>query len=48
MFCTNILYHSTSFDSKTFLEGNIALTVGISSNTEKQGLFFRFIACTKS
>jgi hypothetical protein len=47
MFCANILYHSTSFDSKTSLAGNIALTVGISSSTEKHGLFFRLIACTK-
>jgi hypothetical protein len=47
IFCANVLLHGTSFDSRSSLVGNMALTIGIPSGVEKQGLFFRFIAYTK-
>jgi hypothetical protein len=33
------LLHGTSFDSKSSLVGNMAVTIGIPSGVEKQGLF---------
>jgi hypothetical protein len=48
MFCTNSLLHNTSFDLKLSLAGNMALTIVIPSGTEKYGLFFTFIAYSKS
>ncbi len=48
MFCANVLHQDRDFDSRTSLAGNVALTIGIASSTQKRGLFFRFIADTKS
>jgi hypothetical protein len=47
-YITNVLHHGTNFDPKTYLIGNIALITGIPSGIKRQGLFFRFIAYTKS
>jgi hypothetical protein len=47
MFCANVLFHNTSFDSKSSLPRNMALTNGILLGIEKQGLFFTFIAYKK-
>jgi hypothetical protein len=47
IFCANVLLHGTSFDYRSSLAGNMALTIGIPSGVEKQVLFFRFIAYTK-
>jgi len=48
MFCANVLQQDGGFDSGTSLAGNVALTIGIASSTQKRGLFFKFIADTKS
>jgi hypothetical protein len=48
MFCANVLQQDGGFDSRTSLAGNVALTIGIASSTQKRGLFFKFIADTKS
>jgi hypothetical protein len=47
-FRANVLHQDRGFDSRTSLAGNVALTIGIASGTQKRGLFFRFIADTKS
>ncbi len=47
MFCANVLYPNTSFNSRTFFGGNIALTTDIPSATKKQGLFLKFICIHK-
>jgi hypothetical protein len=48
MFYANVLLHGTSFDPISSLTRNMALTLGIPSHIKKQGLFFAFIAYTKS
>jgi len=42
------LLHDIGFDPRSSPIGNMALNVGIPLGIEKQGLFFRFIAYTKS
>jgi hypothetical protein len=42
------LHQDRGFDFRTSLAGNVAVSIGIASNTQKRGLFFRFIADTKS
>jgi hypothetical protein len=44
MFCANVLFHKTSFDPRSSPLGNMALTTSIPLGSEKQGLFFTFIA----
>jgi hypothetical protein len=48
MFYINVLLHDMGFDLKSSILENMALTIGILSSIEKQGLFFRFIAYTNS
>jgi hypothetical protein len=40
MFCTNVLQQDGGFDSRTSHAGNVALTIGIASSTQKRVLFF--------
>jgi hypothetical protein len=47
MFCANVLFHNTRFDPRSSPPGNMALTTSTPLGTEKQGLFFTFIAYTK-
>jgi hypothetical protein len=47
MFCANVLFQGIGFDLNFSLARNMALTIGITSGTKKQGLFFTFIAYTK-
>jgi hypothetical protein len=48
MFCVNILVHIIGFDPKSSPTGNMAQTTSIPLNIENYGLFFTFIAYTKS
>jgi hypothetical protein len=48
MFCANIFHHNTSFDPKISPTINMALTIDLPLGIENHGLFFRFIAYTKS
>jgi hypothetical protein len=48
MFCVNILFCNTSFDSRSSFARNVALTVIILSSTKIQGSFLAFITYTKS
>jgi hypothetical protein len=48
MFYANVLLHGINFDPKSSFIGNMTLIIGIPSHTKKQGLFFAFIAYTKS
>ncbi len=48
MFCANVLFHCTSFDPKSSLAGNMALTIDMPLNIENHGLLFTFITHTKS
>jgi hypothetical protein len=47
MVYTNILIINTSFDPKSSLGGNMALTTSIPSGIKKQGLIFTFITYAK-
>jgi hypothetical protein len=48
MFCANVLDYGISFDHRTSLAENIALTTGTPSGAEDRGLVFRFSGDTKS
>jgi hypothetical protein len=48
MFFVNIFLHIIGFDLRSSLVRNMALTTSIPSNSKNHGLFFTFIAYTKS
>jgi hypothetical protein len=48
LFIINVLLHSTGFDLRSSLAGNMVLMTGVLSNIENLGLFFIFNTYKKS